>query len=339
MRSGGRGVRRGWRAALVALLSLAGLVALAPGAGAGPEEVVARVGPEAITKGELEQRIASMPRVQLSLYGRDGAEIRRNVLEKVLVAERLRALGAAAKGLPERRDVRLRLRDAYRAAFARALRAEPGAGPVTDADVAAYYEQNRGRFQVPGRVQLWRILVATRDEALALLDEAKKPGGQAGWGELARRSSLDKATAERGGDLGFVGPDGRSHLPAVRVEPAVVEAARKVRDGELVPEPVAEGDKFAVVWRRGSSPPVSRPLDQEAPGIRQLLERQRFEAHTRGLLERLRAEHVRPGEPGLVDLVDVGRLGDLKVRPAPSVSAAPRTAAPPRPSATPEGLR
>ncbi|HEU4408311.1 MAG TPA: peptidyl-prolyl cis-trans isomerase [Polyangiaceae bacterium] len=327
-----RGVRR-WSLA-------AAFVAIATGAGAGPEEVVARVGPEVITKGELEQRLASMPRLQLAQYGHDAAEIRRNVLEKVLVAERLHGLGAAAKGLPERRDVRLRLRDVYRAALARAMRAEAGpAGLVTDADVAAYYEQNKARFQAPERVQLWRILVATRDDALAVLDEAKKPGGQAKWAELARRSSLDKATAERGGDLGMVGPDGRSHLPAVRVDVAVVEAARKVKDGEIVPEPVPEGDKFAVVWRRGSSPPLARPLEHEAPAIRQLLERQRLESGTKALLARLRAEHLKEGEPGLIDLIDVGRLGEVKVRPAASVSAPARSAAPPRPSATPEGLR
>lgn len=319
---------------------VAALIAIATSAGAGPEEVVARVGPEVITRGELEQRLASMPRLQLSQYGNDAAEIRRNVLEKVLVTERLHGLGAAARGLPERRDVRLRLRDVYRAALARALKAEAGpGGAVTDADVAAYYEQNKARFNAPDRVQVWRILVATRDEAQKVLDEAKKPGGQAAWADLARRSSLDKATAERGGDLGMIGPDGRSHLPAVRVDVSIVEAVRKVKDGELVPEPVPEGDKFAVVWRRGSSPSLARSLEQEAPAIKQLLERQRLEGSTKALLSRLRAEHLKEGEPGLIDLIDVGRLGDMKVRPAASLSASTRNAAPPRPSATPEGLR
>lgn len=341
MRSGGR---LGW--------VTAALLVLATSAGAGPEEVVARVGPEAITRGELEQRIASMPRLQLSLYGKNADEIRRNVLEKVLVVERLHEQGAVARGLPERRDVRLRLRDAYRAALARAMRAEPGAGPIADADVAAYYEQNTARFQTPERVQLWRILVATRPEALAVLEKAKKPEGLAVWAELARRSSLDKATSERGGDLGLVGPDGRSQAPAVRVEMSVVEAARKVKDGELVPEPVPEGDKFAVVWRRASSPALTRTLEQEAPAIKQMLDRQRAESQTRALLDRLRAELLTPGEAGLVELIDVGRLGELKVKPAsalsssassssssPPSSSPERSAAPPRPSATPQGLR
>jgi peptidyl-prolyl cis-trans isomerase C len=326
-------------------LVTAALLALATSAGAGPEEVVARVGPEAITRGELEQRLASMPRLQLSLYGKSADEIRRNVLEKVLVVERLHDQGAVARGLPERRDLRLRLRDAYRAALARAMRAE-GPGPVAEADVAAYYEQNKARFQTPERVQLWRILVATPPEAVAIIAEAKKPEGLSSWAELARRSSLDKATSERGGDLGLVGPDGRSQAPAVRVEPSVFEAARKVKDGELVPEPVPEGDKFAVVWRRASAPALTRTLEQEAPAIKQMLERQRAEGRTRALLDRLRAELLTPGEAGLVELIDVGRLGELKVKPASALSSAPasssspeRSAAPPRPSATPQGLR
>jgi peptidyl-prolyl cis-trans isomerase C len=328
-------------AAAAALATATG--AAGAGAGPGPEdEVVARVGERVVTRAELERRLVSMPRLQLSLYGSGDDEIRRNVLEKVLVTERLHEAGARARGLHERPDVRVRLRDAYRAALARALRAEAGPeGAVTEADVAAHYEQNRERFQTPARVQLWRILVATRDEALEALAEAKKPGGLAAWADLARRRSLDKATSERGGDLGMVGPDGRSHVPSVRVEPALVEAAGRVRDGELVPEPVPEGDKFAVVWRRGSAPALARSLADEAAGIRQALERQRFEARTRGLLDRLRAEHVKEGEPGLIDLVDVSRLGELTVRP-PASAVAPsgeRSAPPPRPSDTPQGLR
>src|SRR5690606_33300409 len=75
----------------------------------------------------------------------------------------------------------------------------------------------------------------------------------------------------RGGDVGFVQPDGKTDVPRVRVPPALFEAAAAVNDGEFVAEPVPEGEHFAVVWRRGSLPAVQSSAAAEAPRIRRLL--------------------------------------------------------------------
>ena len=89
----------------------------------------------------------------------------------------------------------------------------------------------------PERINLWRILCKTRDEAATVLEAARRDPTIAKYNDLAREHSIDKATNLRGGNLGFVGPDGASNEAGVKVDPALVKAAQTVKDGELVPQP------------------------------------------------------------------------------------------------------
>jgi hypothetical protein len=127
-----------------------------------------------------------------------------------------------------------------------------------DGEVTSYLEQNQAAWKKPERLRLFRILVASREQALALITELGKKA-PADFRAAARTSSLDKASHERGGDLGFVAADGTTDVPGVSADPALFVAARAVADGAFVPEPVAEGARFAVVWRRGSLPESQMP--------------------------------------------------------------------------------
>jgi peptidyl-prolyl cis-trans isomerase C len=135
----------------------------------------------------------------------------------------------------------------------RALRARVGApSSVSMEDVQAYYDKNKARYDAPERYQIWRISCATKDEAEAVLAEAKRDPTVTHWNKLAREHSVDKATYLRGGNIGFVSLDGTSNETGLRIDPAIPKAAQAVRDGEFASEPVAEGAGFAVVWRRGT---------------------------------------------------------------------------------------
>jgi len=118
-------------------------------------------------------------------------------------------------------------------------------------EVASYLEQHQSAWKVPERLRLFRILVATREQAMTLIAELGKKT-PADFRSAARSSSLDKTSHERGGDLGFVAADGTTDVPGVTANPGLFAAAHSVPDGAFVPEPVAEGVNFAVVWRRGS---------------------------------------------------------------------------------------
>ncbi|WP_437816786.1 peptidyl-prolyl cis-trans isomerase [Sorangium sp. So ce1078] len=307
-----------------------------PAAGAAADAVVARVGDRVITAPEVERRMAQIPPFQLQSFGRTPDEIRKNFVSQVLVRELLLAQGAAAHKLTERADVQDRIRGLLRAALLQRIQAEAAASsPVTDEEVRAYYEAHRDKFSSPAMVALWRILVATREEGEAILAELKKDPSPQRFKDIAREKSLDKATSMRGGDLGFVASDGTTTEPGLKVAPGLLEAAARVKDAELVPEPVPEGDRFAVLWRRQSRKPVSRSLEQEAPSIRQILARGKAEAQLKQLLERLRAQDVSGHAPELVDLIDVTSTGDLQPLKRPGTLASSRRPGAPPPSPVP----
>ncbi|WP_438009173.1 peptidyl-prolyl cis-trans isomerase [Sorangium sp. So ce321] len=307
-----------------------------PAAAAAADAVVARVGDKVITASEVGRRIAQIPPFQLQSFGRTPEEIRKNFVSQVLVRELLLAQGAAAQKLTERADVQDRIRGVLRAALLQRTQAEAVASsPVTDDEVRAYYEANRDKFSAPPMVALWRILVATREEAEAILAELKKDPSPQRFKDIARERSLDKATSMRGGDLGFVAPDGTTAEPGLKIAPGLMEAAARVKDAELVPEPVPEGDRFAVLWRRQSRRPVSRSLEQEAASIRQILAHGKAEAQVKQLLERLRAQDVSGHAPELVDLIDITSTGDLQPLRRPGTLASSRRPGAPPPSPVP----
>jgi peptidyl-prolyl cis-trans isomerase C len=327
---------------LVVSLWVAGPAAATDPQAADPyERVVANVGDAQITGGDLSRRMGKVPPFQLRGFGDDAKEIQRSFLEKVLVRELLLSEGARAAGLAKRPEIRDRVNRILRGAVLAEIRdATLEADPVTDADIKSYYEENKEKFNAPERIAIWRILVETRAEAAALLAELGKDLTPAKWSDLAREESLDKATAMRGGNLGFVAPDGTTSTAGVVVDPALFEAASKVGDVELVSEPVAEGTRFAVVWRRQSMQPVRRSLEQETPSIRQVLSQKKVEKAALDLVAELRKVHVSEHSPELVDQIEMTDFGELHRAGRPGVLPKKRErVGPPKPQPAPGGLR
>ncbi len=265
------------------------------GAPARRDRAVARIGDRRpVTVGELEDLISAMPRFQRASYGASADAVRRRVLDEVAVPRALLEQAADARGVARDPATTYALDRALSGATVRALRARAGVpAAVSDADAQAYYDSNRARFESPARYRLSRILCATNDDALAVLAAARADPSPKAFEALARERSLDKATNLRAGDLGFVDVDGAGVDPGVRVDPAIVQASTRVRDGDLVPFPVPEGDHFAVVWRRGTLPATRRPFAEAAPEIRRVIADDRTRAATRDLVASLRAAHLR----------------------------------------------
>jgi peptidyl-prolyl cis-trans isomerase C len=275
--------------------------------------IVARVGSRTISAADVSRRIAQLPPFQLRAFGRTPDEVRRAFVDKVMVREALLAQGAIDLKLGERDEVGERVRGVLRNATLGQVRAESGStGPVSDAEVKAYYEANASKYHAPARVQVWRIQVAKRDEALSILTELKKDPTPKHWNELAREQSTDRATNLRGGNLGFVAPDGTTSEAGLKVDAAILAAVNGAKDGELLQVPVQDGERFSVVWRRNSMKPVDRDLATEAPLIKPILQHERGETKARLLVERLRAEHMTEFNPDAVDLIEVSNTGDLQ---------------------------
>jgi peptidyl-prolyl cis-trans isomerase C len=297
--------------------------------------VVARVGPSDITVRSIEQRMREIPDFQLATFGEPPDKMRRAFLEQVMVKDALFAEGAKAKRLEDDAAVHEHVDEALRRARLLSLRSEI---QISRDEVAAFYMDNLPRFVSPARVAVYRILCTTREEAVAVLAEAKAYGGLQRWNDLARDRSIDKATSLRGGNLGFLAADGSSSEVSVKTDPALFAAANRVKDGELVGEPVAEGKAYAVIWRRGSTPPVRRTVEEEEGAIRQVLLRKKLEDATRELIKKLRDERKVEEFPQLIDMIEVDSVGDVGPKKRPGV-AQRKPPAPPTPSATLRGLR
>jgi len=301
---------------------------------------VARVGELSISADDLRRKLAQIPDFQRAALADNPADLKRRVLDTQLVPALLFATEAERLKLGARPTLVDRQREILRQAMERSLRADSAKqNPVTSADVQQYFDANRARFETPRRIRIWRIL--TDDEALAkkILADCAGVDGLKRWSEFARENSLDKATHLRDGDLGFVHPAGDTDTPTLRVDPSLFTAVEHLADGELAKAPSREGTHWAVLWRRGSAPALTRTVAQESATIREVLERQRLDVARRALLDGLRAKYVTGVQEGLLETVSFGAQG-LPERAAPPLrSAHPAAAGSAQPTSGERGTR
>lgn len=270
-------------------------------------KVAVRVGETAVTVGELEDRLAAIPPFQLRTFGESREAIVNKYIDDVVVRELLLGAGAEQRGLAKELPWEHQLQRARSSATLRALRKDtPSPNAIPLEDVKRFYEENRSRFDSPERVNLWRILCKTREEAETVLATAKREPTIAKYNDLAREHSIDKATNFRGGNLGFLAADGTSNEAGLKVDPALVQAASAVKDGEFVPQPVPEAGAFAVVWRRATVPANKRTLEESTAQIRTTLYRERTEAAEKKLMTDLRARNVKEVNYDLLKIIELG---------------------------------
>ncbi len=305
--------------------------------GARGDAVVLRVGPDQVTVQELEQQLAALPRFQRDALG-PAPQLARRIVDQVLTRELLLTAEARSRGLERTATVQSRTTAILRDALVSQLRAEIATQrPVTAEQVKAYYEQHRDQFQTPQRIRIWRILVRDEDAARRIIASARALDGPAQWSELARQQSLDKATAMRKGDLGFVRPDGTTDVPRVHVDAELYAAAARVADGQVVPDPVPEGKHLAVVWRRGTRAATNRSLGEARAWIEEALMRERHQQELQRLLDELRNRHVKHHDPSALEDLDALPVREVRQLPPPVVSA--RAARRPPTPDGPRGLR
>lgn len=265
---------------------------------ANPDAVVVRAGSSTMTSSQLGEAFARLRPFQRQKYGRTvGAQLR-GYVEQVVTRDLLLAERGKRSGLLDSSRVKARhhvvLGETLVESLGKRVERE---NPVTDTDVKNYYDAHPELFKTPARIRIQRLLVDTKEEAIELIDRVKQLPNMDEWRNLVREKSRDKATSERGGELGFVAADGTTDVPELEVNRALFEAAQTVRDGEVVPKPVAEGTRFAIVWRRGSVAEKVLDLKQESPRIREQLLNARVDQELNELILRLRREHLRDYHP------------------------------------------
>jgi len=283
--------------------------------------IVAHIGPTTVTVGELEDRLATVPHFQLKAFGDTPDAIRRAFFDQVILQEVLYALAAEKQHLGEQLPTSNKLLRTKAGAATKAVIATVRSiHDIKMDEIQRYYDANHEKFDTPERMNIFRILCESQQEAEVVLEAARKEPTLENFTKLAHEHSADKATGLRGGNLGYLTPDGVSSEAGVSVDPGIVKAAAAVRDGQFVPQPVREkmgmvGTGYAVVWRRGTVPAAHRTVAQAAAQIREAIWKEEADATARKHADELRARHLTELNEALLNGIDVTQSsGDVVTR-------------------------
>jgi peptidylprolyl isomerase len=298
-----------WRSAVMTILRSLPALALLPlllgAATDAPTDVVAQRGDVKLTVTDLRDMLDHAdPAVRAQVQNNPAALtefVRDRLLRKTVLNE------ATAAHWEQNPDVIARINEAREAVIvqtyvASQIPADPNY--PTDAEISAAYEANKARFMMPKQYHVAQIAIlvppgsskevddAAKRKAQALRQDALKP--KADFAELARKNSQDKASAERGGDMGFVRED-------ALVAP-VRDAVAGLPDNGIT-EPVRSAEAWHVVKLLGSRPAGPVPLDQVRETIVQALRQGRTQQLARAYVEDL----VRK-EPIQLNEIDLARV-------------------------------
>lgn len=158
----------------------------------------------------------------------------------------------------------------------------------TDEQIQAAFEASKDDYIVPEKVLLRVIYVEindTRDSAAAKkrADEAfaKAKANPDGFRELAEEYS-DGEYAKRGGEVGYIGHDGKAGIP-----PEIIDAAFALEQNGVA-EPVQIGNGWWVVNVPTKREKVERTLEQVRGAVLRRLKTEQYEKLTQDILKGLR---------------------------------------------------
>lgn len=207
-----------------------------------------KIGTQAVAQQEVESALRACEK--------NASELEPSAcIDSYFVPRWLLSAEAAAQNLKDEPAVRHERQDLLHQALVASVSAstQPSA-----AQISAFQNKHQRDFEKPLRIRIFRLLFSDQASAEATLRELVAGTNIEAFRKLARERSIDHATKERGGDLGFVWPDGSTDVPQVSAETALYQAALPLKDGEICPHVVKEGKRFAVLWRRGSLPEIPR---------------------------------------------------------------------------------
>ena len=191
---------------------------------------LAKVGSTVITEADIEREIKNLPDFVQKMF--EGVSGRERFLEE-LVKRELLYQEALKKGLDKDPAYQKKLEDFKKINLVGLLleREIETKTKVSDKEIRDYYEKNKKDFAPVSQVRLSHILVNTEEEAQKVLERLKKGEN---FAQVAKKSSIDTASAKKDGDLGFfskgeIPPEFR--IAAVRLKTGEVSEPIKTKSG------------------------------------------------------------------------------------------------------------
>ncbi len=272
--------------------------------------IVATVGTETITVGELEDSINARSLRARMRFG-DPAVLREFADEQVkneLLYQGAKKLGYGSDPLV-RQFVDQTLVQLYvRKEFQEATTPES----VPDEAVATYYEEHSDEFRRPEMRRARHILVASKKEAADIVQQLGSGEGPA-FRALAKERSLDTETKLRGGDLLYFTADGAlvGKPDGAGIDPTLAKAAFELPKTRELSKPLDLGDgKWSILELTGIRPERIQTLEQASAAIRRKIWRDEREAALTKTMNDLRAELEPQTFPERMNAVVLERTGE-----------------------------
>jgi parvulin-like peptidyl-prolyl isomerase len=211
--------------------------------------------------------------------------VRGQLLQMLLLNE------AHAKQWDQKPDVTLRANQAHDSVVVNSYLASQTAPPAdypSDAEVQVAYDANKPRFMQPRQYQLAQIFVAlpagaarqaeddTQKKLRDIRQQLSKP--HADFAAIARRLSEDHASADKGGDLGWLREDGL-------VAP-IRDAVASLPDN-AVSDPIRAADGWHIIRMVGTRAASPAPLADVRDQIVRALRQQRMAQNERAFVDDL----------------------------------------------------
>jgi peptidyl-prolyl cis-trans isomerase C len=214
-----------------------------PGAKPADDPVVAKVNGEAVYRSDLAAAAQQLPQQ----YQQMPKDVLYPMLVDRLIDLKLIAAAGRKDNLQDDPQLKHRLANFEDRLIQEAYLTKEIQKQATDAKLKELYDKyvkdNPGQDEVSAR----HILVASEDEAKAVIAELKKG---ADFADLARKKSIDPSAKSSGGDLGYFTKD--------QMVPEFSEAAFKLEKGQITQAPVKSSFGWHVILvedKRRSQPP------------------------------------------------------------------------------------
>ena len=244
-----------------------------------PDRVVARVNETAIFSDEFERLVAGL---ESDTREPASPETRRRVLDRMideeLLVQRGLELGLAESDRRVRADIT--------AAMIRSVVVEAEDEAPSDAELRAFYEEEKAFFTQPGRLRVRQIFfrvptLAAQDAAAARAEEAARRLAAGGRFETVREELGDEP----------ISPLPDVALPPAKLReylgPTALRTASQLEPG-ATSRPVRSGTGYHLLQLRDAEPPQVRPLEEVVEQVRAELVRRRGDRALRRYLDDLR---------------------------------------------------
>jgi peptidyl-prolyl cis-trans isomerase C len=239
-------------------------------------KVIARYAGETFTEGQFRDEMAQLSRRARGALS--DPERRRQFVDNFILSRLIYDRGVAS-GYDKDPEVQKQLEDLKRRLVVQRVMQEQQSAPVEDSEVQAYYDAHQSEFATD-RVKASHILVA--DEALAKDIRAKLEANPAQFENLAKEHSIDKANAEKGGDLGFFGRG--------RMVKEFEDAAFALTEDGQISDPIQTRFGWHIIKRTGREEGKVKPFEEVKSQIRIRLMNEKRRQRTEEFLAKLKKE-------------------------------------------------